>query len=133
MIIKQLLEIIDKDVDGELLNAFTDEFRGGRNPKDIIELLQSQNDELISFGIYVVGEINIEDSKIKKAIKEELYKLIEIGSSYIRILSLTSISSIILEESDLNKAKSFYARIFEENDDEGVKALAKKLYNKGNG
>ncbi|MGC4120276.1 MAG: hypothetical protein QM765_37985 [Myxococcales bacterium] len=59
MIEQEILEIIASDSDdvGRRLNDVADQFRSGRDPKDLLALLDSDNDELVSWGAWFLKEI----------------------------------------------------------------------------
>jgi hypothetical protein len=58
MIIEEIRNLLrDPSDDGERLNEIVDEFRRGRNPEEILDLLDCQDGNLISIGAWILGEL----------------------------------------------------------------------------
>lgn len=61
MLEQEILEVVRGSGDkGDRLNEIADQFRGGRNVKDIVDLLDSTHPELASIGAWILGELPIE-------------------------------------------------------------------------
>jgi HEAT repeat protein len=59
MIQSDILKIIsDEGDDGSRLNAIVDEFRGGRDIMQIVNLLDSDNPEVVSIGAWILSELH---------------------------------------------------------------------------
>lgn len=129
MIEEELIRVMNNDKEGELLDAFVDEFRMGGNKSyhDLLTLLYSNNEELSLFGAYIVNEINIDDTIYRDKIIDQLYVLISSEKPNIRFQALISIAPLI-ENKDIKKAKNFYLNIYENDSDIDVKELAKTFY-----
>jgi len=61
MIETELLTIINgtRDRPGEL-NSLVDQFRNGRDVKDLLSLLQSENNELVRIGAWITAELSFD-------------------------------------------------------------------------
>ena len=66
MIAKEILDIVnDSNDDGEGLNLIVDQFRSGRPVQDLLQLLESDNQELIGIGAWIAGEMEIDGQAIQ--------------------------------------------------------------------
>ena len=91
MIDSEILEITaDASDSGERLNEIVDQFRHGRDMKDIVVLLDSPNAELASIGAWILSEIPFElygsDSFISR-----LRKLLDSEDPAVRFHALSAI------------------------------------------
>ena len=58
MIQEELLNLIrDSTCVGERLNEIVDQFRAGRDVLDLVNLLDSNNTELVSIGAWILSEL----------------------------------------------------------------------------
>lgn len=61
MIETDILEILGDATDGgKRLNEIADEFRSGRDVNELLDLLDSDNSELVSAGAWIFGELSFE-------------------------------------------------------------------------
>ena len=60
MIEREVLEILEAppDIGGERISGFADQFRSGRDVKQLMTLLDSSNFELVSIGAWILGELH---------------------------------------------------------------------------
>ncbi len=125
MIEEELLEILNKDINGEALNSFVDRFRGGSGDvSQLLTLLRSKYDDVVSFGAYIFNEITLQNFEITEKVIVELNRVInESSNSEVRLQALISIAPLI-EKQDYKKAKEIYLMISQNDIDEDVKGLA---------
>lgn len=58
MIEREILDVIgDSEDEGNRINQIADEFRRGRDPEELIDLLDSDNEELVAAGVWILEEI----------------------------------------------------------------------------
>lgn len=50
----------DANDNGERLNRIADQFRNGRDVHEVLALLNSSNDELVSVGAWILGELRVD-------------------------------------------------------------------------
>jgi hypothetical protein len=102
MIITELLDIIKIEDDGTLLNNLYDEFRDGRNPNDILILLNS-DDEMIGYGCDISCEIKIKDAEVKKTIMNRLEEILAYNKdSYNRERAFDALYGFYMDNNDTN-------------------------------
>ncbi|KPH12846.1 hypothetical protein [Chryseobacterium sp. ERMR1:04] len=84
MIINEILEILsytNSNHSGVLLNSLYDQFREGRDPNDILTLLNSEDEQIRYFGCSIVNETVIKDKKAHQAIMDKLYDILKNDTS----------------------------------------------------
>jgi len=126
--IEQIL-LNPKNVD-EQLNDLTDEFRGGRNPWELLELFEHNNNEAIEIGLYIINEIIIEDDILNEQLKHKLTKLIKVKDSNIRMSSFLILSQIYTDYSESEKEIDLYKTMIKDNDKHIIET-GKKLLKDG--
>ena len=102
MIVTEILDIIKTEDDGTLLNNLYDEFRDGRNPNDILILLNS-DDNMIGFGCDISCEIKIKDAEIQKEIMNRLKVILDNNkNSYNRERAFDALYGFYMDNNDTN-------------------------------
>ncbi len=103
MIITELLDIlIQTEDDGTLLNSLYDEFRDGRNPNDILILLNS-DDAMIAYGCDISCEIKIKDAGVQKAVMKRLGEILTYNkNSYNRERAFNALYGFYMDNNDTN-------------------------------
>lgn len=114
---------------GKLLNELTDEFRSGRNPWELVQLIDSEDRGLIEVGIYIIREIIIENDDLIEEITIRLYQLIKHADKSIRHYSFLLLSSI-LKEKGSNQEIELYKKMLLDND-KFIRETAQKLLDDG--
>ncbi|MCU0444720.1 MAG: hypothetical protein MUE85_07350 [Microscillaceae bacterium] len=133
MIIEEVLNVMkDRPISlqAKMLSELTDQFRSGRNPSDILKLINLEDEYLIEFGIYLIGEVIIDNQSIIPPIIDRLYVLLEHKNSRIRLKTFINLSQL-LEERDLKEPKELYLKMCKD-DDEFIRLTAKRLLDTGN-
>lgn len=80
MIEQEVLEIVrDVNDNGQRLNDIADQFRTGRDVHEVFALLNSSDDELVSVGAWILGELPIDlynsnpfISRLKELVEHDL-------------------------------------------------------------
>ena len=112
---------------GDLINELTDEFRDGRDPRILCELLESDNNKFIEIGLYIINEIIIEDHQLLTNISRALYKLIKNSDSYIRYKAFVILSQILEDLSRNEECTDLYLIVYKDEDkdirESGIKLL----------
>jgi hypothetical protein len=114
---------------GKLLNELTDEFRSGRNPWELVRLIDSDNRGLIEVGIYIIREIIIENDDLIEVIIIRLYQLIRHVDKSIRHYSFLLLGSI-LKEKGSNQEIGLYKKMLLDND-KFIRKTAQRLLDNG--
>lgn len=83
MLQNELIDIIENSKTenelGHRLNNLYDEFRGGRNPLDILNLLTNPNELLVWHGCCICCEIVVKNSNDRNELINGLYNILKIG------------------------------------------------------
>ena len=91
MIEKEVAEILQNpDPSGRRLNNLVDEFRRGRDVCELLDLLDSDNDENISIGTWILAEIHHELYRNKK-IMGRLLKLSRHQNAQVRFNTFSAL------------------------------------------
>ena len=117
MIKKEIEHIISnpKNV-GKVLNDLTDQFREGRDPWEILDLLNSKNKDVIGIGLYIANEIIISDHNVNEQLKDSLSNLIIHNDSNIRIRSFLILSQIYTDYGEKEKETDLYLIMIRDKD-----------------
>lgn len=110
------------------LGELTDEFRAGRNPSELLVLLESNNTLVLDIALYILGEINIANTNILKQIAKRLKVLSIHKEPYIRYRVLLNLSDFVISIDELN---SIYKKMTYDLDKD-ISETAKKLLQNGN-
>lgn len=132
MIEEEVKAILDKKSTSKqaiLIGQLTDEFRSGRNSNDLLDLLHSEDSDVIWIGIYILGEILIDNKPTLDVIIERLLALVEHKDVKIRYGALINLSTF-LKESAPRDARNLYLKMSSDND-EGVRKTAESLLKNG--
>jgi len=132
MIEEEVKAILDKKSTSKqaiLIGQLTDEFRSGRNSNDLLDLLHSEDSDVIWIGIYILGEILIDNKPTLDVIIEKLLALVEHKDVKIRYSALINLSTF-LKESAPRDARNLYLKMSTDND-EGVRKTAESLLKNG--
>ncbi len=85
MIDEEIREIIgDESDDGTRLNQLVDDFREGRDPEELVELLDSSNIELVSLGSWILSELSVERYR-KHSVLSRLQSLVRHKAPSVRL------------------------------------------------
>ncbi|MCB9870638.1 MAG: HEAT repeat domain-containing protein [Planctomycetes bacterium] len=57
---RELRQILGAADDGKGLNSIVDQFRRGRDAKDVVPALDSSDSDLVSVGAWILGELPVE-------------------------------------------------------------------------
>ena len=58
VMVQEIIDIInDKTDNGERINAIADEFRRGRDTRELLHLLRSENAEVVTLAAWILGEL----------------------------------------------------------------------------
>lgn len=109
------------------LGELTDEFRAGRNPSELLVLLESNNTLVLDIALYILGEINIANTNILKQIAKRLKVLSIHKEPYIRYRVLLNLSDFVVSIDELN---SIYKKMTYDLDKD-ISETAKKLLQNG--
>lgn len=104
MIIEELNEIINNPKDKNLgfkLNNIYDEFRDGRDPNDLLILLNS-NDVMIGYGCDICCEISIKDFTLRNYIIKKLNEILSKNmNSFNRERAFDALYGFYMDENDI--------------------------------
>lgn len=125
-ILNQKSEFIKVEMIGEL----TDEFRSGRNPSELLELLKSSDKNILSIALYILGEINITDINISKGIIRRLKILSSHKDTRVRYKTLINLASLS-HEVNADELNNIYEKMSQDLN-EGIRENAKELLRTGN-
>jgi len=128
MIIKEIQNIISNpNTVGKALNDLTDQFRKGRDPWEILELLNSKNEDVIGIGLYIANEIIISDHNLNQHLKDSLSNLINQNDSNIRIRAFLILSQIYTDYGDKEKETDLHLIMIKDKNKHISEAGAKLL------
>lgn len=106
MIIEKFLKIKNhpnRDEIGMLMDNLYNEFRGGRDRKDILILLNSDIDYMRFYGCDILNETRINDVKYVNKIMDKLYNILENDISVNnKIRAYHALYGIYLDNKDVN-------------------------------
>ena len=121
MIMEEIERILeDSDDDGRALNVLVDEFRVGRDVKELSRLLSSQNDEIVSIGAWMLSELHF-DLYRDTILVEELFRLTEHHDSSVRFNALGAVFPAL--NLDNNESRALLERL-KNDENEGVRRKA---------
>lgn len=110
--IKEILNIKNINIQGEILNNLADDFRAQvRDPRDLIKLLENDNDEMIDIGLYLFREIVIEDSFLLNDFIKIFENLIKHENKEIRFWAFISYSETLTEIGNFKKLNELYLQM----------------------
>mgnify|MGYP000315045551 CR=1 FL=1 len=113
--IENILKIKPEIARVEKLEDLTDEFRLGRNPSDLLELMELSDKNILSVALYILGEINVySDITLQKIIKR-LFVLSTYEDSHIRYSTLINIASLT-EYINPKELKDIYNKLSKDSD-----------------
>lgn len=91
MIVDEIVRILeDCEDDGTALNALADQFRVGRDVRELLDLLSSQNDRIVSIGAWLFSELHF-DSYRDEVFLNELFLLTEHKDPSVRFNALGAV------------------------------------------
>jgi len=129
MIITELLDIIKIEDDGTLLNNLYDEFRDGRNPNDILILLNS-DDGMIGFGCDISCEIKIKDAGVQRTIMDRLEEILAHNKdSYNRQRAFDALYGFYMDNDDAKGLLLLCEKLINDDIDE-IKSFALEFIDK---
>jgi len=114
----------------EVLNEFTDQFRDGRDPWEIIELINHKDDDVVGIGLYVLNEILIEDDNLNLHLEESLSTLIKSRNSNIRFRTYLILSQIHTDYGEKEKETNLYLEMVKDKD-KHIREAGEKLLKDG--
>lgn len=114
----------------QMIGELTDEFRAGRNPTELLELLQADAEDILIVALYIIGEINISSISTSKKIIKRLEVLLTHKESQVRYKTLINLASLAgtIGVSELN---NIFERMSQDSN-EGISKTAKELLRTGN-
>lgn len=115
---------------GEVLNDFTDQFRDGRDPWEIIELINHKDDDVVEIGLFVLNEIIIEDENLNLHLEESLSNLIKNRNSNIRFRTYLILSQLHTDYGEKEKETNLYLEMIKD-EDKHIRKAGKKLMKDG--
>ncbi len=91
MIVEEVTKIIEgTEDDGTALNELVDQFRVGRDARELLSLLSSRNDEIVSIGAWFFGELHFDLYRDEVFLKE-LFRLLEHKDPSVRFNALGAV------------------------------------------
>lgn len=131
MIIKEVQTILSnrKNV-GEVLNEFVDQFRDGRDPWEIIELINHKDDDVVGIGLYVINEIIIADDNLNLRLEKSLSNLINNRNSNIRFRTYLILSQLHTDYGEKEKETNLYLEMIKD-EDKHIREAGEKLLKDG--
>jgi len=122
--------ILSTDKSGELIEDFTDEFRDGRNPWSLLDLINSDDVHVNEVGLYVLNEMIIEERELIEKLETSLSKLTTSKDSNIRFRSFLILSQIFTDSGENEKETNLYLAMYKD-ENEHIKAAGEKLLRDG--
>jgi hypothetical protein len=114
----------------EMIGDLADEFRAGRNPSELLELLESDDENILNIALYILGEINIASISILKEIVKKLEILSVHKESQIRYKTLINLASLS-HKVNTDKLNNIYKKMSQDSN-ESISKTAKELLRNGN-
>ena len=127
MIFQEIRTIIDSEGDqSALLNELVNEFREHRNVSEVFELLNSNCDDLIRIGAWILTEIPFAEYH-DNAIDNRLYELTQHSNAAIRLHSLNALFPFLAAGDQ--RTRDLIVRM-RDDDNEGIRMTAKAAASK---
>ena len=128
MIEQEILAILaDERDDGSRLNGLVDEFRGGRDARELLPLLDSEDVELVSIAAMIYAEIP-EEFYDDEAILQRLRGLTQRGNAVLKMYALNALFPFL--DSAMPSTRELFARLARDEDEhfrEFVRGAAARL------
>ena len=128
-IIDYILNIKSDAIKVKMISNLTDEFRAGRNPIELLELIESDDKEILSIALYILGEVIISCNITMQKIIKRLFILYLHEDSQIRYKTLINLASFA-HGIDSDKLNSIYKEMCQDSD-EYIRETAYKLLQSG--
>lgn len=88
----EVLELVMRadPASGDRLNDIVDEFRSGRDPRDLLACLDADQSEVVSVGAWMLGELDFEFYRSEEFVSR-LYRLLDHSDPAVRFHALGAI------------------------------------------
>ncbi len=132
MILQEVKEIYrnsDKEKLGERLNDLIDEFRGNRDRKEVLNLLNTNETDYIYTALLILNEITIRNKKLLHSVILYLENLVDHPEANIRMLNLIVLSDL-LKNIDKEKEQDLFLKMMQD-PDKDIRETALQLLETG--
>jgi HEAT repeat protein len=124
MIEEEIMDIIgESDDKGSRFNRLADEFRRERDPRELLDLLDSTNEDLVAAGVWILEEIPLSRYNSTHFI-ERLMRLINHKSAMVRFYAVGALFPA------LDAASTNLIESLQDDPNEGVRKKAKAAIEK---
>lgn len=113
----------------QMIEELTDEFRGDRDPSELLELLEQDDENILNIALYILGEINIGNNSILKEVFKKLKVLSVHKKAQVRYKTLINLASLT-HEVNADELKNIYKNMSQDLN-EGISKTAKELLRTG--
>ena len=90
MIVDEVKQMLDSCNGVPRINSFVDQFRGNRDPRELMELLLSDRADVVWLGAYILSEISFSKYDNRKFF-DELYRLTQHENPSVRYAAISAL------------------------------------------